>query len=262
MNRKNKLLSIGEMSKLTGASLRSLRYYETINLLTPAYIDPETGYRYYAFEQSYHIEMIRFCIELDIPLKELPSFVGAGDTLDYRAFLSHGRQIAKQKIKALRNGLKLIGTIEAQMDLMDAYELGQLYTREIPEKCFDCKPCKPPLNEIDPFELVMSFFDGSYSNDDQKDTLEYGFLREHTPAGSAYYAFIEVPKRLASKHTKRIPAATYFCRQGENPQIENTQEIFKENLLGKGSYLAIETEIFTSKYKIGKPLHELRVIVL
>ena len=64
------------------------------------------------------------------------------------------------------------------------------------------------------------------------------------------------------KDAKRIPAATYFCRQDENPQIEKAHEIFRESLAGKDSYLAIEIEILTSRPKISKPLNELRVAAL
>ena len=262
MSRKTKLLSIGDMSKMTGASIRSIRYYEQINLLKPTFIDPNSGYRYYSFEQSYHIEMIMFCVELDIPLKELPSFVGAGDTMDYRAFLAHGKKIAQKKLKALQGGLKLIGGIEKQMDLVEAYDVGQIYTREIPEKFFVCKPCKPPLDELDHYDLVMSFVDVLQSSYDKNEMVEYGFLCEHSPAGISYYAFVEVSKQSATKNIKRIPAATYFCMQDENPQIEKAHEIFKENLAGKSSYLAIETEILTSRPKISRPLNELRLVAL
>ena len=43
---KKRLFSIGKLSKLTGVHVQSLRYYETIGILKPAYIDPESNYRY------------------------------------------------------------------------------------------------------------------------------------------------------------------------------------------------------------------------
>lgn len=39
-------LSIGETSKLTGISVRTLHYYDEINLLKPSEVT-ESGYRYY-----------------------------------------------------------------------------------------------------------------------------------------------------------------------------------------------------------------------
>ncbi len=52
------LLRIGEFSKKTGVSIRSLRYYDEIDLLKPAEIDLFTGYRYYREEQVNDLEII------------------------------------------------------------------------------------------------------------------------------------------------------------------------------------------------------------
>lgn len=45
------MLTIGEFSKICKVSAKTLRYYETISLLNPVCIRPETGYRYYSIEQ-------------------------------------------------------------------------------------------------------------------------------------------------------------------------------------------------------------------
>lgn len=45
------MLRIGEFSKLSRISIRMLRHYDEIGLLTPSAIDPETAYRYYSEHQ-------------------------------------------------------------------------------------------------------------------------------------------------------------------------------------------------------------------
>ncbi|MDY5612114.1 MerR family transcriptional regulator [Dysosmobacter sp.] len=45
------MLKIGEFSKLSRISIRMLRHYDEIGLLTPETIDPFTGYRYYSASQ-------------------------------------------------------------------------------------------------------------------------------------------------------------------------------------------------------------------
>jgi DNA-binding transcriptional MerR regulator len=45
------MFRIGEFSHIAQVSGRLLRYYEEIGLLSPAYSDPQTGYRYYSAEQ-------------------------------------------------------------------------------------------------------------------------------------------------------------------------------------------------------------------
>ncbi|HEL1624808.1 TPA: MerR family transcriptional regulator [Streptococcus suis] len=67
--------TVKEMSQLSGISVRTLHYYDEINLLTPSFI-AENGYRYYdneAFEKLQEILLFR---ELEFPLKEIKKIVG------------------------------------------------------------------------------------------------------------------------------------------------------------------------------------------
>ena len=47
-NRSLAVFSIGEFSKITGLTIKTLRFYHEQGLLTPTTVDEETGYRYYA----------------------------------------------------------------------------------------------------------------------------------------------------------------------------------------------------------------------
>jgi DNA-binding transcriptional MerR regulator len=67
-------LSIGKVAKRKGVSIKSLRYYDEIGILKPAYVNQATNYRYYKEEQLFLIDAITLCIELGIPLKNLPGY--------------------------------------------------------------------------------------------------------------------------------------------------------------------------------------------
>lgn len=74
MDRK-KLFPIGEVSKLFHISVSSLRHYEHIGLLTPEYISPDSGFRYYGTEQFEVLNTIRYLRALDMPLSEIEDFL-------------------------------------------------------------------------------------------------------------------------------------------------------------------------------------------
>ena len=78
---KPKLFQIGDVAKLFHLSVSSLRHYENVGLLTPEYIAPGTGYRYYSPTQ---IPMLReICFLRSIGM---PTTVGQlGITLDEQA---------------------------------------------------------------------------------------------------------------------------------------------------------------------------------
>lgn len=42
---------IGMFSKINKVTVKTLRYYDEVGLLIPAYVDEENGYRYYTSEQ-------------------------------------------------------------------------------------------------------------------------------------------------------------------------------------------------------------------
>ena len=65
------LLSIGEFSRVCRLSIKSLRRYAGQGLLLPAWVDPDSGYRYYRPVQAIEAERIRLLRELDLPLAEI-----------------------------------------------------------------------------------------------------------------------------------------------------------------------------------------------
>ncbi|KPU42266.1 multidrug-efflux transporter 1 regulator [Oxobacter pfennigii] len=44
---------IGMFSKLGKTTIKTLRYYDEVGLLTPAYVNEENGYHYYATDQLF-----------------------------------------------------------------------------------------------------------------------------------------------------------------------------------------------------------------
>jgi len=62
------LLSIGAFSSVTRLSHKALRLYGSLDLLPPAWIDPNSGYRYYRSAQIRDARLIRSLREVGMPL--------------------------------------------------------------------------------------------------------------------------------------------------------------------------------------------------
>ena len=84
-----KLFSIGDMARLFHLSVSSIRHYESIGLITPEYVDPATGYRYYSPRQFELFNTIRYLRALDMPLGEIADFL-------------HGREVDRIEEKLCR----------------------------------------------------------------------------------------------------------------------------------------------------------------
>ncbi|MFF5099856.1 MULTISPECIES: MerR family transcriptional regulator [Actinosynnema] len=70
-------LTIGEFSRITHLSVRTLRRYHEQGLLVPADVDPASGYRHYLPEQVRPALTIRRLRELDLPLADVRRFLAA-----------------------------------------------------------------------------------------------------------------------------------------------------------------------------------------
>ena len=65
------ILRIGEFSKLTGVPIRTLRYYDEIDLFKPADIDLFTDYRYYNEDQVEDLNLINELKRVGFSLEEI-----------------------------------------------------------------------------------------------------------------------------------------------------------------------------------------------
>ena len=73
------MLAIGEFSRLTHLSVRTLRRYHEAGLLEPAEVDQLTGYRYYSANQIPTAQVIHRLRELDVPLPEVQRILRSPD---------------------------------------------------------------------------------------------------------------------------------------------------------------------------------------
>jgi DNA-binding transcriptional MerR regulator/effector-binding domain-containing protein len=72
-------LTIGDFSRATYLSVKTLRHYHRIRLLEPADIDPDTGYRRYTTDQIPTAQVIRRFRDLDMPIDQIRAVLAAPD---------------------------------------------------------------------------------------------------------------------------------------------------------------------------------------
>jgi DNA-binding transcriptional MerR regulator len=72
-------LAIGDFSRATHLTVKTLRHYHDTGLLEPAQIDPQTGYRRYTTDQIPLAQIIKRFRDLDMPLSEIRAVLSAPD---------------------------------------------------------------------------------------------------------------------------------------------------------------------------------------
>lgn len=97
------MYSIGEFSRITGLSIKTLRFYHEQNVLLPTSVDPSTGYRYYG---PHLIETARVIVrlrELDFSLADITGILANhDDDADILDFLEQHRAAIQDKLRQYR----------------------------------------------------------------------------------------------------------------------------------------------------------------
>lgn len=92
-SRKN--YTVKQVAKLSGVSDRTLRFYDEIGLLKPAYYG-ENGYRYYSEEQLLGLQQILVYRELGFELSQIQRIISDPDFDRVAALKSHREQLARE----------------------------------------------------------------------------------------------------------------------------------------------------------------------
>ncbi len=116
------MLKIGEFSKLTGVPIRTLRYYDEIDLFKPAEIDLFTDYRYYKEEQIKDIEIINKLKSVGFTLEEIKN--------NWNNFTN---ELMENKKKQLEQQLKNVNQSIKEIDKLRSTIHNGRFTNDIKE---------------------------------------------------------------------------------------------------------------------------------
>lgn len=127
-----KMLTVRQVAKISGVSVRALHHYDEIGLLTPARVG-RNRYRYYGDEELLRLQQILLHRELDIPLERIKGILDDPRFDQRQALVEQRDKLAKQ---AKRYAL-LVRTIDrtiARLNGENAMRNAELYKGISPEK--------------------------------------------------------------------------------------------------------------------------------
>jgi len=73
-------VTIGDFSRASQLSVKTLRHYHEVGLLEPSEVDPGNGYRYYSEDQIPLAQVIRRLRDLQMPVAEVKAVLAAPDS--------------------------------------------------------------------------------------------------------------------------------------------------------------------------------------
>jgi DNA-binding transcriptional MerR regulator/effector-binding domain-containing protein len=97
------VFTIGEFSKITGLTVKTLRFYHEEGLLEPTCVDDQSGYRHYDSSKVEAARVIAFLRSLDFSIVEIRDLLRAGDDRELLAAVERQRTVIDAKIRRLRH---------------------------------------------------------------------------------------------------------------------------------------------------------------
>jgi DNA-binding transcriptional MerR regulator len=112
------MFRIGEFSRLSQVTVKTLRYYDEIDLLKPAQVDKFTYHRFYTLEQLPHIHRIMVLKELGLSLEQIARMVEGDLPTDHlRGMLALREAEAQQQFAEIQAQLARIRFHIRQIDM-------------------------------------------------------------------------------------------------------------------------------------------------
>lgn len=106
-------MKIGELSARTGASVRSIRYYEEQGLLSPTRL--ENGYREYSPFAEEQVRTIQLYLNLGLSTEQIAGFLQCV-MMNKEAFCQEIVPIYRQKLEELEAQIKLLQGIKSNLE--------------------------------------------------------------------------------------------------------------------------------------------------
>jgi DNA-binding transcriptional MerR regulator len=129
------MFTIGEFSRITGITVKALRFYHDQGLLTPASVDPRTGYRYYDERNVERARAIALLRRLEFPVDQIKAVLSQDDRDGalLEAMERHKR-ILETRIGNYRQAVRSIDAFliqERQASVMSEQRIGTVEEKDV-----------------------------------------------------------------------------------------------------------------------------------
>jgi len=145
-------IPIGRFAQLSGFTVRALRHYESLGLLVPARVDPDSGYRFYRAEQLPDALRVRLLRALEMPVPDVVAVMRDPES-----------QAALEQLRAHRARVAdRVGELEQQLARLDEWLHGALQELDAEQPALDERAAPAVIDDERPAEPLERAFLGLF----------------------------------------------------------------------------------------------------
>lgn len=242
------MMTVNEVSRLTGVSIRTLHYYDTIGLLHPSQVT-ESKYRLYDDTALERLQQILLFRELEFPLKEIKIILDSKD-FDRGKALEQQIELLTLKKEHLENlitfarEIRTNGVKKLDFEAFDTKKIDE-YTKQAKERWGQTRE----YQEFEQKNQNRSTEDMKHISQELRELFaEFGQLKERNPVSEKVQEKVKYLQNFISEHF-------YTC----TPEIlkslgemyaaggEFTENIDKAGGVGTAEFVAKAIESFAAE---------------
>lgn len=225
------MMSVQQVSKLTGISARTLQYYDEIGLLKPSSYTLN-GYRLYDEVALEKLQQILFFKELDFSLKEIDAFLRDPD-FDKKYVFRKQKELLLLKREHIDGLVQLLSRLEKGESCMSFQEFHLTeYLNALEHFKNDySKEVVKYWGSIENFNLFIQKIREDESHLAKLAIKQFGSIEEYTKQMKYNLAhFSEIMERTRSKEVKEIGAKSDAFYQ--KLTLDQTKDVSSDEILG------------------------------
>lgn len=267
MNLKD-LYSIGEVAKIMGTSVQTLRYYSSIDLLNPKYINPSSGYRYYSVEQLHFIDRIKYLQKFGLNLDEIKQIIDKNDIPLLISLLDKQKAVFLEEISKIEDIIDGIEWYKNYFSYVDPTNVnGSCYSLHFDKRyivaaeCIEDEPKQDFHIRLNEIKSSPQFKNLSYMRQFSY-VLDYDALIEGNLKPLHLGMFIKKDPCFKSKNIIEIPEGDYLCfkarilSDGWNPYFIKLFFAGKEK-----PAIVLANEYEDNLYEYSRCVYEIQILI-
>lgn len=176
------MYKIGDFSNLSKTTIKTLRYYEKEGLLKPAYIDLNTGYRYYESNQLVELSRIINLRQVGLSIKDIKKILDGYDMVEIlmkrkkdieKNLINDHIELSKINYLLEGNNMKNEVIVKNIPSYIIYYRDGVIsdfskIAEFVLQAGTECAKANPNLKCVTPDYCYISYLDGEYKDKDLK----------------------------------------------------------------------------------------------
>ncbi len=211
------LFSIGDVSKIYGLSVQALRHYHKIGLVIPKYVDEETGYRYYTFDQFQFISRLKYLQSLGLSLDEIKKTLSDGDAGKLQEILLKIKAEKENEISEIKKSIEEIDWTFSYYSFLNHNDFQGMIYKKFFEQRHIITSGLNHCDSIEQMDVTLHKITNSTRYNQLNYRRQFGYLLDFTSLLKGSFnplsatLFINESPGFESPNIQILPAGNYLC---------------------------------------------------